>query len=68
MGEAPAQPTSATDPARATVTRQEFARLLGIGIATLDRNRSKLPAPLSIGRRVLWLRTAVLAYVSGKQG
>lgn len=64
MSEVQARPTSEPDPVRATITRQEFARMLGIGIATLDRNRNKLPPPLSIGRRVLWSRAEALAYVS----
>ena len=68
MTEVTAPTTCEPRPVRLTVTRREFAAMLGIGIATFDRIRDKLPATLDLGgRRVLWPRAEVLAFVDGKR-
>ena len=51
----------------ATVGRREFAKLLGVGTATLDRHRAELPKPLEMSfKRVLWPREAVMAFIAGR--
>lgn len=49
-----------------TYSREDLARALGVGLATVDRMSAagKLPRPLRISaNRVAWLRTAIQAWL-----
>jgi predicted DNA-binding transcriptional regulator AlpA len=42
---------------------EALARLLGVSRDTLDRRRDQLPPGYRVGRRTLWLKSAVLAHI-----
>ena len=61
-------PPAKSSNGRLTVTRLEFARMLGIGSATFDKHRDKFPKPLDMGtRKALYSRTEVEAFLAGKR-
>lgn len=51
---------------RATYNREQLAKVLGIGVATLDRHRDLLPTPIKVGKRLLWSKQAVMDYLNQK--
>lgn len=54
-------------PERLTVDRYELAAMIGVSWRSLDRHRDDLPSPIKIGRRLMWSREEVLAFLRTKK-
>ena len=51
---------------RMTVSRREFARLIGITAVTFDKHKHKYPKPLDLGvSKELYSRAEVEAFLAG---